>query len=90
MLKTKQQVQEVLDQLPDDCTLEDVQYHLYVADLIRRRVEMSEQGDGIPHDTIVKRFAKWRTESSGSPRPRKTSRKSPTTSAKRRKRTPTA
>ena len=41
MLTTKQQVQKVLDQLPDDCTIEDVQYHLYVADLIRRRCDMS-------------------------------------------------
>ena len=90
MAKAKQQVREVLDQLPDDCTIEDVQYHLYVADLIRRRVEASEQEAGIPHAEIVKRFAKWRTQSSGSPRPRKTSRTSPTTFAKAQKRTRTA
>jgi len=90
MLTTKQQVQKVLDQLPDDCTIEDVQYHLYVADLIRRRCDMSDREDGIPHDEVVKRLAPWRTESSGSPRPPKTSKKSPGSSAKRPARTRTA
>jgi hypothetical protein len=90
MPTTKQQVQEVLDQLPEDCTIEDVQYHLYVADLIRRRAEASDKADGIPHADVVKRFAKWRTQLSGSPQRRKTSRKSPTTSAKAPRRTRTA
>lgn len=30
MPNAKTQVREVLDLLPDDCSLEDVQYHLYV------------------------------------------------------------
>jgi hypothetical protein len=29
-VKTKDTVRELLDKLPDDCTLEDVLYHLYV------------------------------------------------------------
>src|SRR4051812_24578630 len=86
----KQQVQAVLDELPDDCTLEDVQYHLYVAQLVRERVELSESEPGIPHAEVVKRFAAWRTPSSGSRRPHKTSRKSSGTSAATRKRTPRA
>ena len=88
MRTVKQQVQEVLAELPDDCTMEEVQYRLYVADLIRRRVELSETEEGIPHEEIVRRFAPWRTKSSGSPKRRKTSKASRTTSAPSRKPTP--
>jgi len=30
MEQAKQTVRELLDRLPDDCSLDDVQYHLYV------------------------------------------------------------
>lgn len=30
MSTTKEQVQSLLQQLPDDCSIEDIQYHLYV------------------------------------------------------------
>ena len=72
-MNVKQQVEQVLQQLPDDCTMEEVQHELYVSDLIRRRAEMSETDEGIPHDQVLKRLATWRAKrsrSSGSPRPR--------------------
>ena len=56
--------------------MEEVQYRLYVADLIRRRVELSETEEGIPHSEIVKRFAPWRTQSSGPTKQRKASKES--------------
>jgi len=30
MASTKEQLHQLIDRLPDDCTVEDVQYHLYV------------------------------------------------------------
>ena len=36
MQTTKQEVSDLLNRLPDDCTLEDVQYHLYVLQKIER------------------------------------------------------
>jgi hypothetical protein len=45
MSHTKRQVREVLDRLPDDCSIEDVQYHLYVIEKIRRRMETAARGD---------------------------------------------
>jgi hypothetical protein len=33
---TKQLVRQVLDELPDDCTIEDVQYRLHVLDAVAR------------------------------------------------------
>ena len=43
MAKAKQLVLEVLASLPDDCSLEDVQYELYV----RQRIAEGEQDAGL-------------------------------------------
>lgn len=60
MLTAKQQVQKVLEQLPEDCSLEDVQYQLYVLEKLRRRVEMADQGaDFVPQDEVEERMKKW-------------------------------
>ena len=32
----------VLGKLPDDCTIEDIPYHLYVIDKIRRDIEVAK------------------------------------------------
>ena len=49
---TKEVVLELLDRLPDDCTLEDVQYHLYIISSVQQgRAEITE-GKGIPHDVV--------------------------------------
>jgi hypothetical protein len=42
-MTAKEQVQKVLEQLPDDCSVEDVQYQLYVLERLRRRVEMADR-----------------------------------------------
>ncbi len=55
---TKTQVREVLDRLPDDCSLEDVQYHLYVADKLRRRIAQADAGQAVPHAEAEKRLEK--------------------------------
>ena len=55
----KQTVRSVLKAMPDDCTLEDVQYQLY----LRQRLEKSRvavaQERIVPHDEVKKRLAKW-------------------------------
>ena len=63
MLSTKQQVQKVLEQLPDDCSLEDVQYQLYVLEKLRRRVQMADAGaEVVPQDEVERRMQKWLTK----------------------------
>ena len=58
-MTAKQQVEEVLSHLPDDCTIEQIQYHLYVAEKIRRRLETAEDVAPIPHDEVKNRLEKW-------------------------------
>ena len=61
MLQTKEQVQQILQRLPENCTLEDVQHELYVIQKVRRGLEAAAQ-NGISHDEAKKRLAKWLTK----------------------------
>jgi hypothetical protein len=58
-MTAKQQAQEVLQTLPEDCSMEQIQYHLYVANKIRRRLETADDQPAIPHDEVKKRLEKW-------------------------------
>jgi len=55
----KQEVHSLLDKLPDDCTFEDIQYHLYVLEKIRRGIQRAESEGTIPHEEAKKRLGKW-------------------------------
>lgn len=59
MISAKKQAQKVLRHLPPDCSLEDIQYHLYVAEKIRRRIGRADEGKFVPQDEAEKRLAKW-------------------------------
>ena len=58
-MTTREVVNEVLENLPDTATLDDVMYALYV----RAKIEKSEQriaeGDHAPHSDVVKRMERW-------------------------------
>lgn len=58
-MTAKQQVQDVLKSLPDDCSMEQIQYHLFVADKIRQRLRTADDQSAIPHDEVKKRLEKW-------------------------------
>ena len=59
MQKAKQEVRKLLKNLPDDCTLEDIQYHLYVLQKIERGLKDIEEGRVYTQEEVEKRFAKW-------------------------------
>jgi hypothetical protein len=52
----KDEVRSLLDKLPDDCTLEDVQYHLYVAEKIQRGIERGEKEGTISQNEVERKF----------------------------------
>jgi hypothetical protein len=44
MSTTKEEITSMLNNLPDDCSFEDIQYHLYVLEKIRRvQSELSQK-----------------------------------------------
>ncbi len=57
----KQQVRTILERLPEDCSLEDIQYHLYVLETIQRRLELATQDRFVPHSEAEARLARWLT-----------------------------
>lgn len=54
----KQQVHELIEQLPDSCTAEDIHYQLYLVEKIRRGESSLKRG-GFNHAEVRKRAASW-------------------------------
>jgi len=59
---TKEEVTALLDKLPNDCSLEDVQYHLYVVEKIRRGIERAEREGGIRPDDVARKLEPWTSQ----------------------------
>ena len=59
MRTAKDEVRELLESLPDDASLEDIQYHLYVRQKIQRGLEADEEGRTITHEEVVRRMSRW-------------------------------
>ncbi len=59
-MTTKERVQEVLDRLPDDCSLDEVLYHLYVLQAVDRGLAEAEAGKTIPYEQVADELRqKW-------------------------------
>ncbi len=55
----KKAVRDLLKKLPEDCSLEDVQYHLYVLQKIEPRLKDVDEGRIYTQDEVEKMMAKW-------------------------------
>ena len=65
-MQVKQSVQALLDLLPDDCSLDDVQYHLYVLHSIERGQADAKAGRTISHQEVSRELRKkWLVNSAG-------------------------
>ena len=59
VLTPKQEAAEVLRNLPDDSTLEDIQYHLYVLEKIRKGREDIAEGRAYTQVEAKLRLSRW-------------------------------
>jgi predicted transcriptional regulator len=59
MQSAKQEVMELLSDLPDDSTLEQIQYSLYVRQKIERGLRDVEEGRAHTQEEVEKRMDKW-------------------------------
>ena len=59
MKTTKQEVSKLLESLPDDCALEDIQYHLYVLQKIERGLKDADEGRVYTQEEIERMMSKW-------------------------------
>ena len=62
MNTAKEQIASILEKLPDDCTMEDMQYHLYVVEKIHQGIERADREGVVEHQAAEQKLAKWLQE----------------------------
>lgn len=62
MNTAKEDVKILLNKLPDECTLEDVQYHLYVAEKIQRGLARADSEGTLDQGDVARKFSRWTME----------------------------
>jgi len=67
-MTVKEQAIQWIQSLPDDCTLEDIRYHLYLREKVQEGMSAFEQGQVCSHDEVKRRMAEW-LKSYGQPQP---------------------
>jgi predicted transcriptional regulator len=59
MSTPKDEVRKLLDRLPDDSSLEDIQYHIYVREKIERGLKDVNKGRVLSQQEVERRMTKW-------------------------------
>ncbi len=59
MASPKQIARQILDSLPDDCSLEEIQYRLYVRQMVEEGREDVRRGDVISQEEIEQDLERW-------------------------------
>ena len=59
MSSPKVEVAAMLNALPETSSFEDIQYHLYVLEKIKRGLDRAESEGTISHEDATKRLSKW-------------------------------
>lgn len=62
MVTAKEEVESLLNNLPDDCSLEDIQYHLYVIEKVRNGLEAADRQGALSQEEVEQRLVKWLSE----------------------------
>jgi len=55
----KEQVRQLLERIPDDASLEDIQYHIYVREKIERGLKDVAQRKVLTSKQFDERMARW-------------------------------
>ncbi|MFQ5674263.1 MAG: hypothetical protein ACE5G1_00070, partial [bacterium] len=59
MKTAKEEVKRILEELHDDSSYEDIQYHIYVRAKIEQGLKDVEEGRILTQEEVEKRMAKW-------------------------------
>lgn len=59
MKTAKDEVREILETLPEDASLEEIQYHIYVRQKIDRGLKDLDEGRTVTQEEAERRMAKW-------------------------------
>jgi predicted transcriptional regulator len=58
-MSIKGEVIKLIQELPDNVTIEDILYRLYVRARIEEGIKELDEGKGISHEDAMERIAKW-------------------------------
>lgn len=59
MKTARDEVRDLLEGLPDDASLEDIQYHIYVRQKVQKGLGAAREGRTLTHDEVVRRMSRW-------------------------------
>lgn len=59
MSTAKEEVRRLLERLPDEASLEDIQYHIYVREKIEHGLENIKAGRVLRQEEVERRMSKW-------------------------------
>ena len=59
MKTAKDEIRELLELLPEESSLEDIQYHIYVRQKIQKGLEAAGEGKVISQEEVERRMARW-------------------------------
>ena len=62
MSTLREQVISLLDRLPPDASIEDLQYHLYVIEKVQKGFEAADLEGTLTHEEAEKKLERWLTK----------------------------
>lgn len=62
MSNIKQQIESILKQLPEDCSIEDIQYHLYVFEKVYQGLKIADTETILKQEEVEGLLNKWLIE----------------------------
>jgi predicted transcriptional regulator len=59
MKTAKEEVHDLLEKLPENASLDDIQYHIYVSQKVQKGLEAAERGKVFSREEAERRMARW-------------------------------
>lgn len=59
MATLKEEVIQLIQELPDQCTFEDIKYRLYVKEMVEEGLAQIAEGRVTPHDQVEAEVEQW-------------------------------
>lgn len=55
----KEEVIQLIEKMPDDCTVEDILYELYLKQKVDKGLQDIREGRVVEHEDVKQRMSKW-------------------------------
>ena len=59
MKTAKKEVRDLLEKIPDNASLDEIQYHIYVRQKIEKGFDAAQRGAVISQEEAERRMARW-------------------------------